>query len=462
MAVEESAQVRIAPGATLAGKYRLVREIGRGGVGVVYEAEHLKLRQRVAIKILSKGVCDAPLVSARFEREARAMASLRSPYVTVVSDVDVLADGSPYMVMELLEGRDLQRELRERGMLPPGEAVQIALLACRGLSAVHAAGIIHRDLKPSNLFLVKSGHEMQDLTVKVMDFGVSKVQGDDVLVTHDGSTLGTPAYMAPEQVKSARDVDVRADIWSLGVILFRTLAGTLPFEGEGITGMAVAITNNPIKSLAAIRSDLPPGLIAVVERMLSKAPEARYATIEEVAMALAAFGDAPFSEAATDPNVSLPMHVEDRLALAIDGEPVQATSHIRPTESHHELDAQVKSSSPPPRSRVLMLVLPLAMLLVLAGAALVTAASVHRDAPVALPVPPTAAPPASEMVVAPVVTVTPAASASEPSSAASSASSGPAASASASTPAVRTSPLRRAHELKPTPSAASTSLPSLL
>ena len=292
------------PGDIIAGKYRVVRELGRGGVGVVVEVEHQKLRQRLAIKLLDPFfVRDSDIVD-RFEREARAMAALKSPYVTAVSDVDVLEDGTPYMVMELLEGHDMSAELRKRQVLPPLEAIDFVVQACEGLATVHAHGIVHRDLKPSNLFLVPTatGH-----TVKVMDFGISKFEGNEV--TRTGSSLGTPAYMSPEQVRSPRDVDVRTDIWSLGVLLFRALSGALPFEGEGITGMSVAIVNEEAKRLDALRPELPYELVHLVHRCLEKDREARFATATELRDALTAVRRTMQvrSQAPTIPFVDLPV-----------------------------------------------------------------------------------------------------------------------------------------------------------
>ena len=422
----EEVELKIAPGVVLADKYRLLRELGRGGVGVVYEAEHLRLRQRVALKIMSRAIAKEANVTARFEREARAMATLRSPFVTAVSDVDVLPDGTPYMVMELLDGRDLQRELRERGPLPIGEAAQIMLLACRGLAAVHAAGIVHRDLKPSNLFLVSG----PALSVKVMDFGVSKMSDDDILVTHDGSTLGTPAYMAPEQVRSARDADPRADVWSLGVILFRCLTGRLPFEGEGITGMAVAITNNPPLSLVELRPDVPRGLASLVERMLVKDPAARIESVAAVAEELVHYTDAEYVESDdTDPKFTLP-NVADEPAEHV-------TSHVRPS-SPDLADAASAASGmmsltppEPPRKQKsatgFFVVLVLAVVGVVMAAGALIAQRVTPPTSPERPLAPTTTSPAS--TAATIVTTEPASPTAAPSSLPSSA---PSTSASAS------------------------------
>jgi serine/threonine-protein kinase len=274
-------------GKVIAGKYSLLREIGRGGVGLVFEAEHIRLRQRVAIKVLAPHLRSEADVVTRFEREARAMGSLKSPHIATVFDVDTLPDGTPYMVMELLEGRDLHRHLREQPRMSNADIVSIVTQACEGLAVVHASGIIHRDLKPSNLFLTQA--PSGGYLVKVMDFGISKLLGDEV--THIGSSLGTPAYMSPEQIRASSEVDARSDIWALGVLLFRALSGTLPFDGEGITGMSVAVVNEAPKNLTELRPDLPPELVKVVERLLEKDPSARYQTVAEVREALQPFGD---------------------------------------------------------------------------------------------------------------------------------------------------------------------------
>lgn len=273
------------PGETIAGKYLLLRLLGRGGVGVVYEAEHLKLRQRVAIKVLAAEMIAHPVMVERFEREARAMAMLASPRVTRVSDVDVTEGGIPFLVMEYLQGRDLQSELKERGALPTHEAVAFVREACAGMAAVHAAGVVHRDLKPANLFVV----EGPPRTLKIMDFGISKISGDDVDVTMTSTSLGTPAYMSPEQVRSAKHIDVRSDVWSLGVILYRALTGRLPFQGSGSTGMAVAIATEDPAPIEQWRPDLPPGLVAVVRTTLQKDPNQRFPSVQALSDALAPY-----------------------------------------------------------------------------------------------------------------------------------------------------------------------------
>lgn len=278
-----------AEGTILSGRYRLSRSIGSGGMGAVYEAEHLKLRQRVAIKLLHPSLTGRPDIVARFEREARAATQLTSAHVARVTDVDVTPEGAPYMVMEFLEGRDLSKELAQTGALPISTAVGFVLQACDAMIEAHRLGIVHRDLKPGNLFLAESGGRR---TLKVLDFGISKVSSDmdEPSLTSTFSALGTALYMSPEQVRSAKKVDARSDIWSLGVILFEALAGRTPFEGESATSVAAAIVADPVPSLRALRPDLPESLEAVVYGALTKDRERRYQSMEAFAMALAQFG----------------------------------------------------------------------------------------------------------------------------------------------------------------------------
>ncbi len=273
-------------GSIIGGKYCVLREIGQGGLGVVYEAEHIRLRQRVAIKVLAVERSRREML-ARFEREARVMARLTSPHVARVHDVDVLDDGVPFIVMELLEGWDLHFELeRSGGALAVADAVRIVVEAAEGVAQAHEAGVIHRDLKPSNLFLAREGDRR---IVKLLDFGVSKVVEEETEMTGTGVTLGTAAYMSPEHVRSSRSVDARSDLWSLGVILFRCLAGTLPFRGEGPLGTALAIVTEPPIDIREFRDDVPPGLLAVLDRLLDKDPERRYGSARELIFALSNF-----------------------------------------------------------------------------------------------------------------------------------------------------------------------------
>lgn len=261
-------------------------------MATVYEATHQKLGQRVAIKLLARHLMAKPDVVERFEREARAAAQLDSPHVVRVIDVDVAADNRPYIVMEYLDGRDLETELRARSPLPIGDVAAYMLETCAAVSAAHRAGIIHRDLKPANVFLATDGTRR---TVKVLDFGISKVTSPtQVSATSTQTMLGTPLYMSPEQVRSARDVDGRTDIWSIGVMLYEALTGQLPFLSEDASGVIAAIVSEPIVPVSQLRPDVPKPLADVVMKALEKDRNQRFRLVDELATALLPFAPAWF------------------------------------------------------------------------------------------------------------------------------------------------------------------------
>jgi serine/threonine-protein kinase len=278
-------------GQTLGGKYEIVRLLGEGGMALVFEANHQRLHQRVAIKLLAPEFARDDELVARFEREARAVARLNTQHVVRVTDVDVTADGLPYMVMEFLDGRDLDAELQARRQLPLEESVDIVVQACSGMLDAHANGIIHRDLKPANLFLAKDGEgESAARIVKILDFGISKMIGESTRLTSAGAVIGTVLYMSPEQVRAESNVDVRADVWSLGVILFELLAGRAPFEGSSAQ-IAAKIVSTDAPDLRTF-VDVPEGFALTVRRMLDRDRSRRFASLREVVQALSPFAPA--------------------------------------------------------------------------------------------------------------------------------------------------------------------------
>jgi serine/threonine protein kinase len=282
-----------AEGEILDGKYRITRRIGEGGMGVVYEGFHLHIHKRVALKFLTPAAMECRELIARFEREARASGQLSGPHAVQILDVSRMDSGLPFIVMELLVGRDLDREMRIRCGEPftVSDAVDLVLETCDAMAEAHAAGIIHRDLKPANLFL--ASQEDGSRIVKVLDFGISKIlrepQPD---VTETCTAIGTPLYMSPEQIRSARHVDGRADIWSMGIILYELLTGDPPFMGTG-TNVLAGVVADPTPHVRAKRRDVPHALEAVIERALAKSADERFPDVHHFAAALLPFASAP-------------------------------------------------------------------------------------------------------------------------------------------------------------------------
>jgi len=283
-----SGSLPIREGEVLAGKYRVERVIGSGGMGIVVAARHQQLGQLVAIKFLRDEAMGDEGAVERFLREARAAVKLRSQHAAKVLDVGTLDSGAPYMVMEFLEGSDLGQVLAKEGPLPVVAATEWVLQACEAVAEAHAAGIVHRDLKPQNLFLARTVGGV--MGVKVLDFGVSKsmgaMSGELGSLTRTRTMLGSPLYMAPEQMRSARDVNATADVWAFGVVLFELLTGRWPFEAETMPDLCLKVVSEPPLSLAELRPEVPEALVRIVERCLSKDPAARYANAAELASAL--------------------------------------------------------------------------------------------------------------------------------------------------------------------------------
>jgi len=283
MAYMNEAPVR--PGDILGGKYQVEHVLGAGNMGLVVAAVHVDLGQRVALKLMLPGSCGHREHRERFLREARAAARLRSQHVARVLDVGTHANELPYIVMEFLEGRDLAALLDGRGPLPFAEAVEYLLQTCEAVGEAHAAGIVHRDLKPANLFLTEDVGGAP--CVKVLDFGVSKFSGAALTLTQDTQVLGSPLYMSPEQMNASKHVDVRSDIWALGVILYQLVAGRTPFHSETMQELYARVLFGQPTPLDAYRSDAPPALDAVILRCLERERDRRWGNVAELAAALA-------------------------------------------------------------------------------------------------------------------------------------------------------------------------------
>jgi len=279
-------------GLVIAGKYRIEHTLGRGGMGVVMAALHEQLNQRVALKFLTDDAYQHPEAVARFVREARAAVQIQSEHVARVIDVGTLDNGAPYMVMEYLRGRDLKEVSSRRGPMPVSEAVDYLLQACDAVAEAHSLGIVHRDLKPSNLFLTERPDRSP--LVKVLDFGISKaLRGGDsssqLHMTATAAIMGSPQYMSPEQIRSSKTVDARADVWALGTILHELLTGSPPYVADTIPGLLAMIVADPPPALCAVRPDAPPQLEAVILRCLEKNRDQRFASVAALARALERF-----------------------------------------------------------------------------------------------------------------------------------------------------------------------------
>ncbi len=286
----------VAEGDILAGKYRVERVLGIGGMGVVVAAHHLRLDEKVALKFLLPEALDNSEAVARFAREARAAVKIKSEHVARVTDVGTLPNGAPFMVMEYLEGGDLAAWVKQRGAMPIEQAVEFLLQACVAVADAHALGIVHRDLKPANLFCVRRSDGQ--LSIKVLDFGISKltVRGGSWTRTAEGMAftktsvlMGSPLYMSPEQMQSSKGVDARTDIWALGVILFELITGRAPFLAETVTELAIKIATEPTPAVRAFLPGVPAALEAVVAKCLEKDARRRYRFVAELALALLPF-----------------------------------------------------------------------------------------------------------------------------------------------------------------------------
>jgi len=252
------------------GRFRLQRELGQGGMADVWLAMHAVTNKLVAVKILRGHLARDPESRTRFVQEACAAATVRHVNVVDVHDVLELEDGTPAMVMEYLEGETLEKRLEHQGAFFLHDLVAMMVPVCSALAAAHAAGIVHRDLKPANIFLARRppGSDSAGPLLKVLDFGLAKVAANP-RVTKPGRVMGTPSYMAPEQIAGDAELDVRADVWSLGIILYECLAAKRPYDAMNVADMLAAIMRNAIAPLGQIRPDVPPNIIALIHSMLS-------------------------------------------------------------------------------------------------------------------------------------------------------------------------------------------------
>ena len=400
-------------GQILAGKFRIERVLGQGGMGVVVAAMHLQLDERVALKFLLPDALSNPEAVERFAREARAAVKIKSEHVARVSDVGTLESGSPYMVMEYLQGEDLASWVHRNGAMPIPEAIEFLLQACEAIAEAHALGIVHRDLKPANLFVTRRADGSP--CIKVLDFGISKLTvpgAPELGMTRTSTVMGSPLYMSPEQMSSTRNVDMRTDIWALGVILYESLTGRVPFEAETMPQLCGMILQDPPRPLRNLRPDVPDALQWAIFHCLEKQRDHRFSNVAELAAALAPFG-APVAQRSAE-RIS---RVLGAAGIPSTTNPVaSASANAQSARSGAATTTNFGASTEPKKSRAPLFIALSMGALLLAGLSLFVA---HRHAqteaaaeasapkvvaalPAVPPAQPVVAPPAQPVVAPPV------------------------------------------------------------
>ncbi len=340
------------PGTVLQDKYRVEHVLGEGGMGIVVAAIHLGLDQRVALKILRPELRRMPEVVERFQREARAASKIEGAHVAKVLDVGALDDGTPFMVMEHLEGNDLSAVRRNGRPLPPALVASYLIEACEAIGEAHGLGIIHRDIKPANLFLARKRSGKTE--IKVLDFGISKLGGPgepDAGLTGSAVAMGSAEYMSPEQMLSARDVDLRADIWSIGVCLYELCTARGPFSGASLGDTCAQVIHGTPAPPRNFAPQMPPAFEAIILRCLDKDRTKRFASAADLAAALMPFTARPAEEHVvpparysrpsqpSQPAIAAPRFSQPSVPVMAPAAPTPSTEHTLP-----------RFAPPPPRS----------------------------------------------------------------------------------------------------------------
>jgi serine/threonine-protein kinase len=350
-------------GEVLKGKYRLDRHIATGGMGEVYQATNLALNRIVAVKLLLDEYASQQENVQRFLMEARTASMVQHPNIVQVYDVDETESGVPFIVQEFLHGEPLSRRVhRTRERLPGKLVLDLMIPVVEAIGVAHKAGIVHRDIKPSNIYLAKQD---RGVTAKVLDFGISRVTSgtDDVRLTRTTAVLGSPAYMAPEQIRSSRDATTRSDVWSIGVVMYELLAGELPFRGTTSSEVMVNVCSQEVVSLFESAPGISPALADVVTRCLSRRPDERYLDGESLVMALREVQEKDFSvndsltrglsAVTADPNAPRPRQTDTATGrsdtsdgLSIDDTPPHGTASASRTSGSHSRDAGPDPADP--------------------------------------------------------------------------------------------------------------------
>ena len=327
---DDESPLPIPPGTILAGKFRVVRRLGFGGMGSVYEVEHEITKHRRALKLMHPGFAARAEHVARFLREASAAGRIGNPHIAETFDAGKLDSGEPYIVMELLAGQPLSDLIETRGQLGFGEAISLTLQAAEGIEAAHAAGIVHRDLKPENVFVCAGRGPF----VKILDFGISKFDPEktgDSRLTVDGTTMGTPTHMSPEQIRGQTDIDGRTDVYALGLVLYESVTGRKVYFAETLTQLAVMIHEGRYAPVSQFRADVPAGFDAVIARALDANRDTRYPTVRAFMEQLAWFLDptalanlAAAAPAGTRTGTAPPLAAQPLAGQPLAGQPLTA------------------------------------------------------------------------------------------------------------------------------------------
>jgi serine/threonine-protein kinase len=385
-----NSETEIQPGTVLDGKYSIVRQVGAGGMGAVYEATHTTIGRRVAIKTLHLVYATDEQLVERFHREAQMAGSIGHDNICEVTDIGTAEDGSPYLVMPLLAGGPLADLVGDGQRLPIPRLIDIVAQTLSALQAAHEAKIVHRDLKPDNIFVTKIG-DRKDF-VKLLDFGISKLLDQDAVLqlTQTGTVLGTPFYMAPEQAKGAKEIDHRVDLYAIGVILYEAITGQRPFEGDTYNEIMYKIIAEPFPQPRQLNDQVPPQLEQIVLKAMAREPEERFQSAAEMRKALAS------AVAATPLHIQIP--VADSMAppppstTSAEGRPISATAM-------ETVSTGVGTTAAPRSKRLPLIVGLVAVVLVLAGVVVFLAFGRDGSQPPVAPLPqPSAAPEPTEPV----------------------------------------------------------------
>ncbi|MCA9632227.1 MAG: protein kinase [Myxococcales bacterium] len=355
--------MELTAGTLVTPQIRLERMLGEGGMGSVWVAEHEGLGTRVAVKFISEDLASQADIRQRFTREARASARIKSPYVVQVFDTGLLEERVPYIVMELLEGHDLRDRIRELERLPVNEVVTVVSQTCKALAKAHAKGVIHRDIKPDNLFICDPEG---DPHIKVLDFGVAKSDDTDLAMTSTGAVVGTPYYMSPEQLVSAKHVDVRADLWSLGVVAYHALTGQRPFEAETFPGLVLAIERGLYPAPFERLGVGSPELDAWMARALHRDIDRRFESAAEMAAALQEAAGMPRSQQPSF--VDLSSSANNDAPSSVSYADTEVDSHAQTHSTMAQSVTDTAALAPPKSRRGLVAVIAALSLAGIAGA----------------------------------------------------------------------------------------------